>query len=179
MEDGLFNTCVANTLDIGGGIVQWISILDRTWNELRNYFPSRTAANAGAVSLQSTDTNEKTWAVTKPLLKQGTHIIPNQITMSTTTGPLSNQATLHTPTVERDTGSCGFKMHHDANQNSVILWCEFVLKGTEASGHKKSFRYFKELTNLRKTLPLPKPSSKYAPDDSVVLHSIDTNIFSQ
>ena len=43
MEDGLFHTPIVDTLqDVGDGILQWGSILDRKRNELQKYFPYPT-----------------------------------------------------------------------------------------------------------------------------------------
>jgi len=75
----------------------------------------------------------------------------------------------------------------DTNQNTVIPWCESLvgaitrLKGLGASLDIKS-SYDTAINRLvpldaetLKTLPPPKVSSKYAPGQSVIMHSIPTD----
>jgi len=117
-------------------------------------------------------------AVTKPLINQGTHVSQNRPPLLPQPQP---QPQPQEPLPSTACTYCGKEhpglTHPDANQNtvmvSVIGRAIIRLKGPEATLDIRN-RYdtvikrlvpldAETLTNLRKTLPPPKPSTKYTP----------------
>ena len=124
MEDVLFHTLVTDILDIDDPILS----RDPYW--IVNGMNSETTFRPLTLHMLALCRSNpyENQAITKPLINQGTHVIPTELHhyyYHWKLDKLGNTACTYCG--KGHPRSCGLKSHPDANQNTAILWCESVV----------------------------------------------------